>query len=227
MAGRSQTTRSGGTPKRTRTARPASAAGAATRAGQQGAGRTPAGRAASTEGGISDAAVREATGQGWAQWFALLDEAGGRERGHKGIVALLHPRHLRSGWWSQMVTVAYEQARGLRKQYETPDGYQVGGSRTVAVPVAQLYGAFAVPAARRTWLGKDAGLTVRKATRNKSLRITWVDGRTHVDANFYARGSGRSMVALQHGKLRNAAEAKRMKAYWSRALARLKTGLET
>jgi hypothetical protein len=182
---------------------------------------------ADSAGGISDAAVRKATGKGWAQWFALLDRAGARELDHKGIVALLHSRHLPSGWWTQMVTVAYEQARGLRQKHETPGGFQVGSSRTVAVPVAQLYGAFAVPAARRTWLGKDAGLTVRKATRNKSLRITWVDGRSHVDANFYAKGAGKSTVALEHGKLRNAGEARRMKTYWGRALARLKSGLES
>jgi hypothetical protein len=44
------------------------------------------------------------------------------------------------------------------------------------------------------------------------MRITWVDGK--------------SQVAVQHGKLAGAGEAARQKAYWSKALGRLKAWLE-
>ncbi|HZM00508.1 MAG TPA: hypothetical protein VFD43_09680 [Planctomycetota bacterium] len=168
----------------------------------------------------------KATGKGWAQWFALLDKAGGSKKDHKGIVACLYPRHLRDGWWSQMITVAYEQARGLRQKHEKPGGFSVSGSKTVEVPLTHLFAAWADDAVRRVWLGPYAAFTIRKVTPGKSMRITWIDGASHVDANFYAKGPTKSMVQVEHGKLRNATEAKKVKAYWGIALDRLKRTIE-
>jgi hypothetical protein len=39
--------------------------------------------------------------------------------------------------------------------------------------------------------------------------------------NFSAKGAGRTRVAVDHMKLKNVREVKRMKAYWSAALTRL------
>jgi hypothetical protein len=170
--------------------------------------------------GIGDAAVREATGKSWEAWFDVLDAAGAKSKDHRGIAAILEKRRGLSGWWCQMLTVGYEQARGLRRKHETPAGFQVSGSKTVAAPLGALFRMWHDPTLRKRWL-KDAGFLVRKATRDKSMRITWVDGKTSVEVNFYAKGTGKSLVALQHGKLSNAAAASKMKAYWSRQLARL------
>jgi uncharacterized protein YndB with AHSA1/START domain len=187
---------------------------------------------------VGDAAVTKATGRGWKEWFALLDKAGAKKLDHKGIVALLYPKHLKLGWWCQMITVGYEQARGLRDQHQKPDGYSVSGSKTLDVPVAEAYAAWASLPARRRWLGKDAGFLVRKATRNKSLRITWPaaprekHGPTSVSVNFYSKGTGgtgrspRCMVQLQHDKLPDAKSAARRKVYWKIALARLAAALQ-
>ena len=67
---------------------------------------------------------------------------------------------------------------------------------------------------------------MRKATRNKSLHITWIDGETSVHTTFWGKGANRCQVQVQHGKLRSAAAAKRMKTYWGRNLDRLKQVLE-
>lgn len=177
-------------------------------------------------GGISDAAVRARTGKGWAEWFAILDAAGAVGWDHKGIVRYLAEEHGVPDWWCQMVTVAYEQERGKRERHQTPGGYQLGASKTVDVPLAALYAAWEDPEVRARWL-PDAGFTVRKATAGKSMRVTWVDGRTNVDVNFYPKGEGKSQVNLQHGKLEDAAAVERMRAYWRTALDRLKAGLES
>src|SRR5436309_2428099 len=79
-------------------------------------------------------------------------------------------------------------------------------------------------ARRRRWLPEP--ITVRKATRPKSMRITWADGRTNVDANFYPKGEGKSYVSAQHGKLPDADAVARMKTFWSAALERMKASLE-
>jgi hypothetical protein len=171
-------------------------------------------------GGISDAAVRKATGKSWSAWFGILDEAGAKKKDHRGITAILDGRAGLSGWWCQMLTVGYEQARGLRQIHQKPDAYEISASKTVAAPLPALFRAWSDSRARKAWL-RDPDFTVRKATANKSMRITWVDGKTSVSANFYAKGAGKSQVALQHGKLASPAAASRMKSYWAGQLERL------
>lgn len=174
---------------------------------------------------ISDQAVKKATGKTWEQWLKVIDNAGGRQMNHKQIVAIVANGHGVGEWWQQMVTVGYEQARGLRDLHQKTGGYEISGSKTVDVPVAELFNAWNDPKIRRKWLGEDSALTIRKATRPKSLRITWVDKRTSVDVNLYPKGDHRSHVSLKHGKLRDAKEAAKMKKYWALRLERLKAFL--
>ena len=181
------------------------------------------------ENGVSDAAVRARTGKGWDEWLAVLDADGARNLGHKQIVDLVG-RHLpaEDGWWQQMVTVGYEQARGLRAKHQKPEGFQISRSKTVAVPISRLYAAFAEPSQQAAWLGHDVAeaVTPRTCHVDKSARLLWADGRTTVDALFYEKGEGRSQVALQHSKLASPEDAAAMKAYWGERLDALKALLE-
>jgi hypothetical protein len=177
------------------------------------------------EGRASDEAVKSRTGKTWAEWFAILDARGARRWTHREIAAHLHDAHGCPPWWSQMVTVAYEQARGLREKHETPTGYQVSRSKTVGVPLSRLFDAWQNARVRSRWLG-GVKFAVRKATRNKSLRITWEDGRTSVEVLFYPKGGAKSQVTVQHAKLADAAAAERMKAYWGERLDLLQATLE-
>jgi len=174
---------------------------------------------------IGDAAVKAKTGKTWSQWFAILDRAKAYQMTHREIVAFLVGRYGLPAWWQQMVTVTYEQARGMRERHETPAGYQASASKTVAAPLPRLYRAWSARATRIRWL-PDPDFTLRKATRNRSMRITWVDGETNVEVNFYARGEGKAQVSVQQSSLANARQVAKAKAYWSRALGRLKVLLE-
>ena len=98
-------------------------------------------------------------------------------------------------------------------------------SRTVNVPLAKLYKTFATDKARGAWLGEN-NLQVRKATPNKSMRITWTDQKTSLEINFYPKSSDKSQVVVQHSKLANASAASKMKTYWTKALDRLRESLE-
>lgn len=173
--------------------------------------------------GISDDAVLKATGRSWSQWGKLLDADGCRTLSHKEIAEIVHEKHGVGSWWSQMVTVGYEQLRGLRKPHETSRGWQAGVSRTINVPIARLFGAWADPAARKKWLGSKK-ITVRKATMNKSMRISFAD-ETSIEVNFYAKGAGKSQVALQQNKLKSAKEVAASKKFWSSAMDKLKKQL--
>jgi uncharacterized protein YndB with AHSA1/START domain len=173
-----------------------------------------------TDGRISDQAVRAKTGKTWAEWFAMLDAAGAASMNHKEIVAYLAQEHDVTPWWRQSVTVAYEQARGLRQKHQMPDGYQISRSKTIAAPAAVLYNAWLDEDVRRRWL-PDAPLTVRKTTENKTLRLAWEEGNSTVDVQLYPRGDDKTQVVVQHNKLPDADEATRMKAYWAERLAQL------
>ena len=43
-------------------------------------------------------------------------------------------------------------------------------------------------------------MTVRKATLDKSIRVTWNDGRSSVEVYFWIKGTDKSQVAVQHSK---------------------------
>ncbi|MCB2204708.1 DUF4287 domain-containing protein [bacterium] len=173
---------------------------------------------------ISDDAVLKSTGKSWKQWFAILDAAGAQLCSHKEIVALLREEGGLNGWWQQMVTVSYEQARGMREKHEKTDGFQIGVSKTIAVPVAKVYGAWADGRTRKRWLPET--ITIRKKTENSSLRITWTDGSSSLDVMCYAKGEQKSQVTVNHGRLPDAEAAEMAKAEWRARLTRLKDMLE-
>jgi uncharacterized protein YndB with AHSA1/START domain len=174
---------------------------------------------------MSDDAVKAKTGKTWNEWFAILDKAGGKKMTHQEIVKLLNSKHDVGPWWCQMVTATYEQQSGMRQNHERPDGFQISVSRTLNVPLAKLFKSFENESTRNEWLRED-GLEVRKATVNKSMRMTWKDKKTSLEVNFYPKDSAKSQVVVQHSKLPTAAAATRMKGYWSKALDRLRDSLE-
>jgi uncharacterized protein YndB with AHSA1/START domain len=174
---------------------------------------------------MSDMAVKARTGKNWKDWFTVLDKAGARKMNHQEIVKLVREKYDVGSWWQQMVTVTYEQARGLREKYQRPAGYQISVSRTVNAPVAKLYQAFANARSRSSWL-PEVGFVVRTKTTDKSMRVTWNDNKTSVEIYFSPKDAGKSQVVVQHSKLPDAKSSAKMKIYWAKALNRLRASLE-
>jgi uncharacterized protein YndB with AHSA1/START domain len=177
-----------------------------------------------TQPTISDEAVLAKTGKRWDDWFALLDAAGAQRLSHKEIVALLSEQHAVGAWWRQMVTVAYEQARGLRAPHETPAGFQVSASRTLAVPAAKAYRAWKDTRSRARWL-PGIELALRTAAPDKRLRFTCPADQSVVEVYLTAKGDAKTQVAVQHSRLPNAAAVKRQRAFWRAALDALQARL--
>ncbi|HEU4387335.1 MAG TPA: SRPBCC domain-containing protein [Blastocatellia bacterium] len=174
--------------------------------------------------GISDNAVKAATGRSWAEWFAILNKAGAKKMSHKAIAQYLHDELNCPPWWSQMVTVGYEQKSGRRETHQKPEGYQVSVSRTLNTTAASLDKAWQNSRTRDRWLAEP--IEIRRSTAKKSLRITWKDKKTSVDVNFYPKGDGKCQVTVQHSKLKDSRAATRMKAFWADALDRLRSVLK-
>jgi hypothetical protein len=175
--------------------------------------------------GISDEAVKKRTGHSWNRWLAILDKAGARKMNHTQIAAYIYKEQKLPGWWCQMVAVGYEQARGLREKHQRPEGFSISASRVVNVHLSALYKSWAEGKQRDKWL-KVKGIEIRKATVNKSMRITWGDRKTNLEVNFYNKGKTRAQIVVQHSQLKDAKAAEKMKEYWAKKLDGLKTYLE-
>jgi hypothetical protein len=170
--------------------------------------------------GRSDAIMKEKTGCTWERWVKALDRERAYTWSHRDIATHVREKYKISGWWAQSVTVGYERIKGLRAVGQRRDGlFEAGKSKTFAVPLAQLYEAFSDARIRRRWL-PDVDLTIRTASREKSMRITWPD-RTSVEVGFLSRGARKSQVGLVHAKLPDRAAVTKKKEYWAERLAEL------
>ena len=170
-----------------------------------------------TLAGRSDAAVKAQTGCTWERWVKALDRIAAHTWPHRRIAQYVHEKYKVPGWWAQTVTVGYERIKGLRAIGQRRDGaFEATKSKVFAVPLARLYRAFSDTRTRARWL-PNVDLTVRTATRNKSMRITWPDN-TSVQLGFTRKGVSKAQVQIQHGKLPDRAASTRTKQYWAERL---------
>jgi uncharacterized protein YndB with AHSA1/START domain len=165
--------------------------------------------------GFSDAVIKERTGCAWDKWVFALDRHGAAELSHGEITRLIKSKYKKvPGWWTQAVAVGYERIKGIRARGQRRDGtWEASKSRTFAVPVDALFSAWADGRTRKRWLDAS-GVKVRAATRPKSVRLTWPDGRI-VSVWFTAKGANRSTVAVQHTRLPDRTTVEATKAYWA------------
>lgn len=87
---------------------------------------------------IGDKAIRTKTGKNWQEWFNILDSADATKMDHKEIVDFLSHNFDVGPWWEQMITVTYEQIRGLRNRHEKPQKYKISRTKTISADVADV-----------------------------------------------------------------------------------------
>lgn len=201
-------------------------------------------------GGVSSAAVREATGRGWDDWLEALDAAGAADWDHKGIVAHLERHHPQvSAWWRQSVTVGYEQARGKRLVGQTADsGFQVGVQHSVDADLAAVWQV--LTGHPELWLGEGAAVTfapgeryavpaaagepgatgeVRVVKPRERLRMTWQPAGwprpATVQLTLSRTASGKTAIQAHLEKLADAETREAMREHWRAALERVTSAL--
>lgn len=196
-------------------------------------------------GRVSAAAVREATGRGWDEWFEVLDAAGAAELAHGEIVAWLQREHPEvSSWWRQSVTVAYERARGRRAVGETGAGFQVSVQRSVTATPAEAWEL--LTSRPELWLGDGASVAFTEGARydvpagegaaaasgevrvvkpGVRLRMTWRPEGWPAPATLQltltGKGSGRTAINADLEKLPDAEAREAARAHWRAALDRV------
>ncbi len=171
-------------------------------------------------GGISSEAVKAKTGRGWDQWIEALDSDKANQLSHKEIAQLVHDKYKIGPWWCQMVTVGYEQAKGLREVHQKTDGFSANLSRTMALPIEAAFEQWSDAKLRKKLTGA-AKYKVTTVNPTKWVRLAFDDG-TRVDVGFYAKGEDRCQVTVQHNKLSSADDVKARKEYWAEVLERMK-----
>ncbi|HEY7727672.1 MAG TPA: SRPBCC domain-containing protein [Candidatus Eisenbacteria bacterium] len=200
------------------------------------------------ERGISDDAVRKGTGKRWSGWMRILDRWGARSKGHAATARHLAERYGIDPWWSQSVTVRYEQERGLRRVHERASGkYEISVSRVIGAPARRVFDCFIKPSDLSCWFTRGAAVNARVGGRYRNrdgdrgvflavrpprlLRFTWENPRhapdTVVEVAISSKGPRKVSAALTHGKLKSRRDAAKMKEAWSWAMDSLRSYVET
>ena len=120
--------------------------------------------------------VERATNRSWDEWLAFMDRIDAKSLDHKGI-ALKVFEELdgtidQLGWWTQAVTVAYEQYIGRRIPGQRPDGtFQMSVSKSTKTGMQDLMDAWVTFAAEDEAVQKLIADEVKVSGTDR--RITW------------------------------------------------------
>lgn len=151
-----------------------------------------------SEENVGDEAVLEATGRGRDEWFARLDAAGATGWKHRDIATWLVTEQRVDPWWSQNVTVAYEQARGIRRPGQRQDGtYEASITRTVALEKTAALRALAAVVSGE--LGVEP-LALNLEAKHPTARFP-LDGGEFVLASSSDRPGGTASIGLVWGRM--------------------------
>ncbi len=206
---------------------------------------------------MSDEAILSATGHRLSHWLKVLDEFDVARNGHTAAAQLLEDKHGQSFWWSQQITISYEQERGLRLPGQRADGkFTVNVAKTIEVSVEKAFEAWSTGSGWSAWFtkgakldfqkggsyeneDKDVGVFTRiiepgpKRSMDERARIefTWENAEhcpgSRVIVQFIEKSAEKCAVLISHERLPDAKGRDGMKEGWSWALASLKSYLET
>jgi hypothetical protein len=150
--------------------------------------------------------VERATNRSWDEWLRFMDAIGAADLDHKQIAlavyAELDGTIEQHGWWTQAVTVAYEQHIGRRIPGQRSDGtFQTSVSRSTTLGMAELMEAWVrFAAADETVRGIVVGdPRVSGTDRRTTWRAKAGDGSSVVVTSEPKRNGTAALVATQIG----------------------------
>ncbi len=196
---------------------------------------------------IGEESVRAKTGRGWEEWFSILDAWGAAEKGHAPTARHLEEAYGLGGWWAQTVTVEHERVRGLREVGQRGDEFVATVQRTIRASPEAAYAALTEPDHLSRWFTQDARADLRIGGRyeNKDgdrgeylrldppgrIKYTWENPDhapgTMVEIWIDPKDEAKSLIRLEHSRLKNREEFEDLKNGWGWALDSLRSYLET
>ncbi|HTT99909.1 MAG TPA: hypothetical protein VMF58_17800 [Rhizomicrobium sp.] len=173
---------------------------------------------------ISEEKVKAATGKGWMGWFSILNKMNANALPHKEVAKRLKEEYGAPSWWCQMIAVEYERARGGRKKNERAGGtFAVNVTKVMPVSLAKLFATATSEKTRKTWFPAGAFEETSK-TKDKYWRGKWKKERK-LEFGFYAKGDGKSQIALEIRQLPTEADVEKERAAWKKAMEKLVASL--
>lgn len=182
--------------------------------------------------------IEQATGKSWEDWLKFLGKIDAKNLSHPEIAHAVYERLVKSGvfddsaadqagrqnssgWWSQGVTVAYEQQIGRRKPGQRSDGsYEISVTKVMGDSVSDVM---------KWWTNKTktihqfndvkiAGESRTNVTKwSHNWRADLADGsRLLITAS--ERSSGKAMLSITVQKLTSAKDAEAWRTYWKQFL---------
>lgn len=187
---------------------------------------------------MRDETVEKKTGRQWNAWFALLDQWGAKEQGHKATARFLGDAHGVPGWWAQTITVEYERARGLRAVGQTLQGdHGFSVQRTVPVPPQQALEGWTDPHLQKRWVPaswqKPLADGIQAARWSETAMGTVLrfelepanEDPSRLEVAFTPKDPGRTVVRVAVGRLTQKRRAQ-WKPLWTTAMDAYREALD-
>ncbi len=151
--------------------------------------------------------VERATNRTWDEWLRFMDGIGAKDLDHKAIALKVYEELDGTvdqlGWWTQAVTVAYEQYIGRRIPGQRPDGtFQTSVSRSTTFGMDELmekWQMFAAEDETVQGIVVDGQLRVSGTERRITWRTKARDGSSVVVTSEPKKNGTASIVATQMG----------------------------
>ena len=168
-------------------------------------------------------AIEKATGRSWEKWLEFFESIGAKDLSHTEIAKKVNETGT-PGWWSQSVTVAYEQHIGRRKPGQRPDGkFDVSASRTIEGTMDETLDKWLelvedIKEFNGVRLEGEPGISKTEKWRN--WRCALSDG-SRVVVGIYQKAPNKAGLGLAHEKLASAQLAEQQRSYWKSFLQKL------
>lgn len=173
------------------------------------------------------AGIEAATGRGWEQWVALLEASGARELTHRQIVAIvsseLNGAVDSADWWSQGITVAYEQHIGRRAPGQRNDGsYEVSVTKLIPGSKKNVFALWCEAYEHSTAFDGKPIENVRTSVTPVRLywRCDFADG-SRLAVAVEQRTPTKALISATHTKLSSDNDKNNWQRFWHDKLGKL------
>lgn len=173
--------------------------------------------------GANIPAIETATNKKWSEWLIFMNDIDAKNLNHKEIAKKVY-EECGLSWWSQAVTVAYEQEIGRRLPGQRNDGsFEISVSKTIDGDMDMgleiwLKAVKGRNEFNRAKLTNEPGLS--HTDKWRYWRCTLDDG-TKVGVYISNKANRKSQLAIQHVKIASAKKADIWRSYWKDFVAKL------
>jgi uncharacterized protein YndB with AHSA1/START domain len=192
------------------------------------------------------ASVLKHTQKNWDQWIELLNKSGATHLTHQEIVRFLAQKYKLSLWWQQVITSGYEIYIGRKIEGRNEKGeYATVATKTIAVDSRDLWKFMTSHQGQSLWLRPLAPLKfhlketfeleggifgeIRTIKAPLRMRLSWQDTDwnkpTVVQMTCVKRPHKKSILVVQHEKLKDARLKNQMRDHWKQVLQSIATAI--